>query len=72
MMQGEEPLEERDYVREFGETHGEKTEKLNFPYPIKTNHALTENATQHKHAESSNDPDHPHTMRQGVGHRAHE
>ena len=65
MRQREEPREERDNVRGFGETHGEEIDKLNFPYPIKTNHALTENSTQHKHAESSNDPDHPHTMRQG-------
>ena len=42
MRQGDEPLEERNNVRGFGETHGEKTEKLNFPDPIKTNHALTQ------------------------------
>ena len=46
MRQCDGPPEERDNVGGFGDTYGEKTGKSNLSFPIKTNHALTEVATQ--------------------------
>ena len=68
MRQGEKSLEERDNARRFGETRREKTENLDFrTHSIKTNHAIAENSTKHKHAKSIDNSDHPHNTRHGGG-----